>query len=83
MARPQVVRVLIVPRHQLDEAPSPVVEVVDDASDERLRIPAEQDELAHGCFLTPPLLCHRLGGLYYLIKAVALAWLVLPQTKVS
>lgn len=24
----------------------------------------------------------RLGGLYYLIKAVGLAWLVLPQTKV-
>lgn len=24
----------------------------------------------------------RLGALYYLIKAVVLAWLVLPQTKV-
>ena len=24
----------------------------------------------------------RLGGLYYLLKAATLAWLVLPQTKV-
>jgi hypothetical protein len=25
----------------------------------------------------------RLGGLYYLLKAATLAWLVLPQTKVG
>ena len=33
-------------------------------------------------FLPPIPCCCRLGGLYYLIKAAALAWLVLPQTKV-